>query len=596
MSEKIQNSFYLLKDQINVFNKAKRKYEIQNVDAAYLEKLFRAKKFKEQSILPGINKAYEIRLFYKRTKNDIKWKDFIATIAQPSAEVLKFKETFSESYILLLLNLTTRKYYTTTGGYGHMVIQDIATTDLGIELLSRMVKAEDKALRSTKERSLTGGVEGSVKFFRNDYNFFENESFGSIYNELNASITRDKLIKYFGFSSSELKSDSLCIAKNSFSLKKSLSFIELLRVITSCEKLLTQPVLVEINTVVKINRSNSILIKSLNETLNRKIYVNYKDNNKFFSVEISHKDFEKYYQSSYSVLSFRVDRKDYTYEYEHPIRDIQATLEEIRHINRKLTATDFNRVITSASISTFDTDGAILTLDTLRGHYCTEITQGIRSYFLIEKDWYEISKTMIDKINATCSAFVNGKKYSGPLLHKWDKRFTSENNYNASYIGQKDSMVFDRITPFNIEVCDLLKWDKERIYLYHVKKGFDNSMRDLCNQVFIAARKVLEDSKNSYKFIESLYDVLSTNKGKTSYILNAKAQLNKISKVDFIKLFECRTPVFVLAVLDTSTKGVRQLESDIESFDSNIAKFSLNELTKNMRNLDVEFQILQLEK
>ena len=119
-------------------------------------------------------------------------------------------------------------------------------------------------------------------------------------------------------------------------------------------------------------------------------------------------------------------------------------------------------------------------------------------------------------------------------------------------------------------------------------------MRDLSHQIFIAARRVKEDMKTGYLFIEKLYDEVKKTKGRSSYTISAKNQLNSISKDDFTKLFKSRKPVFVLAILDTA---VIQRELDkIDLFSSNIAKFSLNELIKNMRNLAVDFRIYEIKK
>jgi len=199
---------------------------------------------------------------------------------------------------------------------------------------------------------------------------------------------------------------------------------------------------------------------------------------------------------------------------------------------------------------------------------------------------------MIDKINVTCTNFVVEKKYAGPAMPKWPL-MQSENAFNASLLGTVNTLTFDLITPLNIEVCDILRWDKDNIYLYHVKKGFDNSMRDLCGQISIAARKVLEDSKNTFAFLGSLYDALAASKGTSNYYKKARKELGKLSRADFIKLFQEREIVFVLAVQDRA-KAVRTLEKNMADFESNIAKFSLNELTQKMRNLDVAFEILQL--
>ena len=594
MSEKIQNSFYLLKDSVTTYSRKLAKNVKENIDDAFIKKLMKAKGFKPQKVIAALSADYEISLYYKAKNAPVKWKDFIGSVALPGEPILKVSTGKTESYVMLLYSRKGKAYYASTGGYGHMVVQDIATSDLGIEILARLIKPEDKALRASKERSLTGGVLGSVKIFRNSYNLSENESFGSIYNELNAAVNRDKIVNVFGFSAAEVNSDSLCVAKNSFSIKKSISFKELLRVITRCEKLLSSPALVEINTVEKLGRSSRPLITDLNNVVRGKVFMNYVNPNKFFSVEISHRDFERYYLSTYSEFTFHLNgvREN---KFEEPVRDIQTLLDEIRNTDPSLGQDDFNRVVATASLATFDSDGNELTSDLMGDHYCTEIAHNGKNYFLIEKEWYEISHTMIDKINETCKGFITSRFYAGPAMDAWDSTFLSENDFNAHYLTKPDSLVFDKITPSNIEVCDILRWNTTHIYLYHVKKGFDNSMRDLCSQVFISARRVLEDSKSKYEFIGSLYDELIKSRGKSVYVQNAQKKLKKMPRKDFIALFENRKLVFVLAVKDTSKK-TRRLATDIEDFNSNIAKFSLNELTQKMRNLEVDFQILELTK
>jgi len=594
MSDKIQNSFYLLKDSISVYNKKLLKNTSQVVDKTFISKELKNKKYKEQRVTANLSADYDISLYFREKSSEIKWKGFIRSVALPGESILKRDTVMTESYVILLYSKKGNCYYASTGGYGHMVIQDIATGDLGIEILSRILKPEDKALRATKERTLTGGVLGSVKIFRNDYNLYENESFGSIYNELNAAVNRDKLINLFGFPPAEIKSDSLCIAKNSFSIKKSISFKELLRIIGCCEKLLSKKPLVEINTVEKLGRNRAALVRDLYKVVDGKVYANFLDDKKFFSVEISHRDFEYYYLSTYSRFTFHY-KTDYDFKLDEPVREVQTLVELIKSVDPALSQQDFDKITVSAQLTTYDAGGELLTNDTFRNHYCTEVTHQGKSYFLIEKDWYEIGKTMIDKINTTCRGFIRSRKYLGPKMHAWSAAYPKENDFNASFIGKADSLVFDKVTPSNIEVCDILRWDKETIYLYHVKSGFNNSMRDLCSQVLISARRILEDTKDGHRFVGELYDKLLANKGETLYFKNAKSQLTGLTRTAFISLFKVRKPVFVLAVLD-NVKATRSLADDIDNFDSNIAKFSLNELSKNMRNLEVGFQILQIDK
>jgi len=48
-------------------------------------------------------------------------------------------------------------------------------------------------------------------------------------------------------------------------------------------------------------------------------------------------------------------------------------------------------------------------------------------------------------------------------------------------------------------------------------------------------------------------------------------------------------------VLDISNDRIRDIKN-IEEFKSNIAKFSLQELTKEMKGIDVDFRITQIRK
>jgi len=74
----------------------------------------------------------------------------------------------------------------------------------------------------------------------------------------------------------------------------------------------------------------------------------------------------------------------------------------------------------------------------------------------------------------------------------------------------------------------------------------------------------------------------------------AGKQTEQYSEKEFLRLFD-KELFFVLAVLDTASSKVRKI-SDINTFNSNIAKFSLRELVKEMKSLDINFKIAQLSK
>lgn len=393
MTNKIQTNIYLLKDEVRISKNGKNL--VKKTDYDFLKIYLRSKAYKEQPVKENLKSNFRIKVFHKKTPTEVKWKEFIKGIVQDDSGILKENKAKIESFIILFINEKSGRIFASTGGYANAIMQEIASVDFGIQILARIVKADDKALKSTKERNLTGGIQGEVKFFRNDHNLYENDSFGKMYNELNASLTKQNLIDSFGFKRTDLQGD------------------------------------------------------------------------------------------------------------------------------------------------------------------------------------------------------ISSKIYDGPEMKLWAEG--TENEYNNSYLQNNGCFVFDKFTPRNIEACDVLRVEDDTLYFYHVKKGFDNSMRDLCSQVMIAGKKVFEDVKSEYEYLQELYDDVKNNNGKTSYYKNAKGQFGSVSKSEFIQLLRNKKVVFVLAVLD-SAKNERDLVTNLEDFESNIAKFALIELSKYMNGLGANFQILQLKK
>ncbi len=592
MSERIQTNIYLLKDQVRIYEKGKITFH--DVNYEFLKKFLKKRDFIEQKVKESLDTKYEIKVFHKKVRSSVKWKDFISKVVVEGETILKENKPWIESFIILFFNNDTDRILASTGGYANTTMQEIATTDFGIEILARIVKVDDKTLKSTKERNLTGGIQGSIKFFRNDHNLYENESFGKVYNELNAQLSKKMLSTSFGFKKEDLKGDSICIAKNFFSIKKALSFDELEKLVVKCENLLSRERTVEINSIDKVSRRESVLIDNLREEVLKNICSNYFDDNSFFSVEISHKDFERYFQASKSVITFDFEKKTYKIDHEGCFRNIQEIFSVLKDNARDCNnLDDFRKLINSAYLKTVDENDIELTGERLINHFCTEIKYENNTYFLMEKEWYVIKQSFIGKINEQTKYFLENKKYNGPELLKWSTG--NENDYNQTYFSKNNSFVFDKFTPENIEACDLLHIEGDTIYFYHVKKGFDNSMRDLCNQVFIASKKVFEDFKSKLEYMESLYDSAKDSKGKSAYSKKVKNQFSKLSKVQFIDLVKDKKLVFVLAVLD-SAKTERDLFNNIEDFESNIAKFTFIELARSMNALGAEFQIAQISK
>jgi len=580
MTEKLQLGIYKIKNEIH------EPRNVVKVDVKYLCDHFNDKGYKEQLVKPSLSKNFNVFLFFKRKRREIKWKRFVGEISEGNQNILKTKNTNSESYILLLENKATKIIYATTGGFGYTALQGIAESEFGLEILSRLINTNDKKLRATKEKSFTGGILGEVKFFRTNYNLNENESFGNFYQELQSSLDKDLLVSTFGFSKTDIKSDALCIAKNSFTIRKAIDFNQLLSIIEKCDKLLnTSPPLTEINSIIKIDKSNKTLVDSLQNELDSHIWQLYDGTSNDLNIEISHKNFDEYLSAE--TFFFKNNASHISEEFQEPIKNLSQILTCLNSL--KLNNSTLISLVDGAEIESKDSSGKTLTSGKLKGHFHTEIAFKGGAYFLSNNEWFQFKEIFIDKLNTHCEDFITKNCLDNSILplKKWKKN-ESENKFNEKHIGKNNFLVFDKVLPRNIEICDIMHWNSDSVYFVHVKSGFNKNMRELTQQILIAARIVEEDLKTGDSTMKKYYNLAKKYSGKDSYRLEVKKQLNGISEKDFIDILHGGKPTFVLAV-----KHKDKL-SNIKKFQSNVAKFHLHELIKSMKRLGVTLKIIQI--
>ena len=195
-----------------------------------------------------------------------------------------------------------------------------------------------------------------------------------------------------------------------------------------------------------------------------------------------------------------------------------------------------------------------------------------RPLFYIDNHWYKVEDNFIDELNSNChQLMVNARLDKNVLPEIWkDAKDIDEDEYNLQYLNKSNYIVLDKILSQNIELCDILYYDDNEIYLIHVKKGFNAKMRDLSNQIKISSQRLWNDAKAEKKYLKEIY---KNYKNSTNY------QSNKISQEDFLGLFN-RKVNFVLAFTSTLS-DYRPIYNNIENVKSNIAKFSIIECLGN---------------
>lgn len=587
MSAKIQFAIYQIQATFTSVT-PNRPTVVKNIDFAFLEHKIKAKGYKKQPLISDASGGFDLLLFYRKSKAPVSWKAFIGTIATEDAKILESLSGPNESFVLFLKKQSNSQIFAVTGGFGHTAIQDFTNQEFGLEIISRLVRSDDRVLRAAKEKSIVGGILGSVKFFRNEYNLFENENFGNIYQELQANLSTQILISTFGFAASEVPKSGLCIAKSSFMIKKSLDLPTLTRIIDRCVRLLgssTAPVV--INSVSKIDKRQRSLLSALEARLIDAVW-NALQPTANSEIEICHKEFDHYLTANTFHLSTKVRGGTKQSTFQEPLQKMSMTIGHFTSLRAGLTKDQFERFFDQTLVESFDENGSVLTVGKLRDHLFAEITDNNHSYFFIDREWFEIKDSFVERLNSHCKSFIKDHQY-GRQLERWGKAIGTEGEYNRSHLGKANTFVFDKVTPENIEACDILQWDTDNIYFIHVKDGFQNTTRELTNQVLIAAKRLKEDKYAGREYFRLLYQTVTNSPGYS----DLKPQLSALSEGAFVQLCKDKKHIFVLAIRDSSVSGVRRL-IDMEQFDSNIAKFSLHSLIQEMRGLDIELQIQQI--
>jgi len=387
--------------------------------------------------------GFELALLYSHTTPRVKWKDFFQAFVRHGEDILEDHRTMTESYVFLMRSIVAESVYCATGGNGFFEVQDNIDCDFGISVISRLIRKDEKILKATRETKLSGGIYGETKYFRSSLNLYENEDFGTFYQEVKTLLDRGILHEKLGFSEEDLKRDSLCIAKNSFKITKSLSVNDLLNVIEGCEEITSTLEPIEINSVRKLNRSSEkVLIKSLKSFLVYKLWKRYKESKDSYNFDLCHSEYEKYLTADSHRVFYRNYQNEYlgncVFDYLIYIDDLFARMRDsginIPSIKK------FSGILGDLKIQSFDENSSILTRGTFKSHIFADITFRSKRYFYMNDDFYLISDKFIQELNESCNSFIN-ENYHPLQVHSWDSSIIDENEYNRKYLGNNNCLV-----------------------------------------------------------------------------------------------------------------------------------------------------------
>ncbi len=529
---------------------------------------------------------YSLSKFYSPT-----WLRLLSPIIDKNDPIIKSK---NKIFSFIGFIAYKKRIYAIAGGYGSFEIEQFTKPDFGLEIIVKLFERESRVIKSIQQRGVTGIVLGQTRYYRGDQRFSDENQFGQIFKHVQAELDSHLLVDSFGFSKDDLRKETAgCLAKSSFKINKAIDFDELLNLIKRIDIILGKSENFTLNKVIHLKGKRfEKLVEELEEEMYQQIFNDYKAG-RIPDFEICNSNFEQYLTAEKYIIELsgkEFIKFDHRPEWSKIITEIKSkkAIEEVDHFQ-------FKHSVLLRKLAAYDASNNKIAHDTIFNHLNGEMVYKGDSFFHIDKGWYRIDPTFIDDLNDQCSTMLNDAWDTTIIKHKFDLT-KDEDVFNQLYLNQPGALVLDTITPENIECCDILLYDQDNITFVHVKKGFGNTMRDLAAQVSIAAKRVRETIYSDFKYFGKV-EVTAKTPVRKDALRNAIAT-QKFPPKGLVNLFR-QTPrpriTFCLAFADTaSTK--RSLLSDIKKFGSNIAKYSLIELSQDLRLMGFDFKVVQIEK
>lgn len=521
------------------------------------------------------------------------WRRFLTpALARDASLLTSFNIMFG--FICFIHN--DPEIFVVTGGMGSFQAIDMHVNQhFGLDVLVRIIQKNSPVIKGIGDRGVTGVLLGQSRHFREDQRLSNEDAFGRIYKEVKADLQERILVRDFHFSPGSLsRIKSGCLAKTSFKINKAISFAELVNLTASFNTILARTPNFALNKVLLIDKrkkQNHALLDELKEHFVEMLYEHHR-NGQAFDVDLLNKDYESYFDADSYELELNTDEVA-VFEDPPTLRDV---VNELRRYGSLLDGdvTDFKHSVLLKNLSAIGEDDEPLS-DTVLKQLHGEMAYNGKHYFYVDEDWYEVHSSFIADLNRECESII---------AECWDDRLISEvfdvreeGDYNRKFLNQPGWVVLDTVTPEHIELCDLLHYEPGHLALVHVKQGFNNSLRDLCAQITIAANRLHEDSRENYRFVES---VESHARGRSASESPASRSLatQAFPTGGLPPLFQGVNPKnisFCLAVVDTNPTE-RPLNGRLSAFHSNIAKYFLIQLHRAAISLRYDFKIIQLRR
>jgi uncharacterized protein (TIGR04141 family) len=512
---------------------------------------------------------------YNQPKELSYWESFLPN------ELSKDVDFKTVEFSFVLFVIYKNEIYCTVGGSGFNVIKKYIDNNFGIDLYQHFAKPAEDIIMKVSSRGVAGNISQRDNTFNYDQRISESLEYSEIPKKMKV-IVRDELKKGI-FQKYNLDDDKSIMEIGSyFTLKKQLSFKELKQLVFDIELIKSDKSnYVQLTLFTRIDDSEEI--ENLDNQLMERLVDNVLLHNTPLQLNDLNKDIIELVNSSKLEKFYECDEFKVRFKKTWSKNDLMVTNKEslffecTKHIFNHLENIN-DRFKIKGLFYDLNIIGQVNGKDSTFGnfysHVVCEMTYNSRKYFRIDAKWYFLNDKFLEQIKKDAISTYQQNKLELPLLLNWQKGW-DEDTYNKKH-KKKNYFILDKVIKDNIELCDILILENNTLYFVHVKNAFNTQMRNLYIQVTLSAKRLWND----------LYNNTGSSYLKTT--LKKHNNLNKNNKIDieevYNKIIEDEYKIeFVMAYNNYAYNG-KTPEKKIELSESNIAKYSLVQTVREMRD------------
>lgn len=528
------------------------------------------------------NVKYQFYIF-NQIERQSSWRTFLP-------EAIVGEEDFNvQTASFVLFAIVGAKIFAVIGGSGLVVIVRYLNHTFGLDLYEKISNPEEDIVNSMESRGITGNLASQKENYRKDHRLIDTLSFTRIPVRLNIQL-RDVLIAdVFDFLNISQEDKAFAEIGKSFFIKCKMSFEQTHQMILKINDIL------ELNNSTPLSRYERIRDENLiNNSLRLDLYTKIRDdmmlrippgsnaNAPHFDHDFVHPSkLEKFYECDTYKLFARNEKiafystSDRTTLYDEGLRYLYEKAEPNQG--------DFNFIISGIRVKGYLND-EVKTHAMFTHHLTCEILYLARPVFLIDDKWYKVRGDFIQAINEQCVSMLRLHNWNTTVMRIWQAAMPDEDDYNTQYEVVPSFIVLDKVLGQNIELCDLMYEDGTTLYLIHVKRGFNAKMRDLSNQVTISATRLWNDIKSArFEFVDAISDAYN-DKVEAHQQIPTEEFRNKFNK----------EIVYVMA-FNSELSQNRRVTDHMQDVRSNIAKFCLVQVVREMQNSNYQLKIFEIQ-